>query len=215
MNTDLGPLITSPKTGCESFCADATPLGYTLKDFWIWSVSDLVSNATRGRLAEFIVAKALGIATDVSREEWEAFDLKTMEGKKIEVKSAAYIQSWNQSKLSSIIFSTRKTRYWDSKTNIQERESKRQADVYVFALLTHLDKKTINPLNVKQWEFYVLSTPALGNYKRSEVSITLSSLKTLKAGPVNYDELAGKVKDALAANPGIPAATQLGDNAEF
>jgi hypothetical protein len=198
MSTELGPLATSPKTGGERFCTDEAFLDYTLKDFWIWSVSDLVSNATRGRLAEFIVAKALGIATNVARDEWEAFDLKTPAGKKIEVKSAAYIQSWNQSKLSSIIFSTRKTRYWDSRTNIQEKESKRQADVYVFALLANQEKKTINPLNVKQWEFYVMSTKALGDYKRSDVSITLNSLKGLKAGPVDYFGLAGRVGDALA-----------------
>ena len=36
-------------------------VNYKVIDFWKWSVSDLVSNATRGRLAEFIVAKALKI----------------------------------------------------------------------------------------------------------------------------------------------------------
>jgi hypothetical protein len=85
MNTNLDQLKTSPKTGDERFRANGKDLDYSLKDFWIWSVSDLVSNATRGRLAEFIVAKALGIATHVARDEWESFDLQTKKAEKIEV----------------------------------------------------------------------------------------------------------------------------------
>jgi hypothetical protein len=50
------------------------------------TASDLVSNSTRGVLAEFIVARALGLDTGV-RTEWQAFDLETASGKKIEVKS--------------------------------------------------------------------------------------------------------------------------------
>ena len=56
----------------------------TLLDFWSWSASDLVSNATRGRLAEFIVANALGVESGI-REEWAAYDLATATGIKIEV----------------------------------------------------------------------------------------------------------------------------------
>jgi hypothetical protein len=117
-----------------------------LHDFWRWSVSDLVSNATRGRLAEFIVANALGISTTaVVRDEWSPFDLQTPEGVKVEVKSAAYIQSWYQSKLSSISFRTPKTHAFDPETNQHDIEAKWQADVYVFAVLVHEDKKTIDP----------------------------------------------------------------------
>ena len=47
----------------------------------------------RGCLAEFIVASALRLGDGV-RDEWGAFDLLTKSGAKIEVKSAAYLQSW-------------------------------------------------------------------------------------------------------------------------
>ncbi len=40
-------------------------------------------------------------------------------------------------------------------------ERKRQADVYVFALLSHRDKATLDPLNVAQWEFYILPAAVL------------------------------------------------------
>jgi len=199
LHTDLGPIPTTPKTGREKFHADKTPVeGFTLQDFWAWSASDLVSNATRGRLAEFIVAKAIGIPTDGVRAEWEAYDLMSLDGKRIEVKSAAYVQSWHQEKLSSIIFSTAKTRYWDAKTNKMEKEAKRQADVYVFAMLAHKDKPTIDPLNVSQWKFYVVSTTQLDAYKRSDVSITLKSLQDLSGGAVDYFRLKNQIECALA-----------------
>jgi len=197
---NLGQIVTSPKTGKEPLHADKTQVGdYTLQDFWTWSVSDLVSNATRGRLAEFIVATALGIkARGVVRDEWDAFDLLTTDGKKIQVKSAAYIQSWHQTKLSPIIFSTKKSRYWDAKTNKMDKEAKRQADVYVFALLAHEDKPTVDPLNVNQWKFYVVSTNKLDGYGRSEVSITLKSLESLSGGATDYSNLKKQIKRAIA-----------------
>ena len=63
------------KTGNEYFYFDGMPTGYLLNDFWRWQSSDLLNNALRGVLAEFIVAKALGIDTNGPRFEWEPFDL--------------------------------------------------------------------------------------------------------------------------------------------
>jgi hypothetical protein len=156
-------------------------------------MSDLVSNATRGRLAEYIVARALGISTDMIRDEWGAVDLTTAAGLKVEVKSAAFIQSWRQRRLSLISFLTPKTRAWDSETNVQSRESRRQADVYVFALLAHQDKPTLDPLDVSQWQFYVLPTAVLDGRTRSQHSITLKTLEKLSGGPVDYFHLCDSV----------------------
>jgi len=65
---------------------------------------------------------------------------------------------------------------------------KRQADVYVFALLFHKDKNTGNPLDISQWEFFVLPTKVLDQRERSQYSITLPSLKKLTKS-VSYFEL--------------------------
>jgi hypothetical protein len=179
MTGELGPLQASCRTGAEPFHDDDRELGYRLADFWAWSVSDLVSNATRGRLAEYLVARALSISTGGVRNEWAAYDLMTASGVKIEVKSAAYLQAWYQRRPSTITFSTRATRRWDPETNVQAVEATRQADVYVFALLVHLDKATLDPLNVAQWQFFVLPTAVLNARKRSQHSITLKSLQAL------------------------------------
>ena len=52
-------LQVARKTGDENFTASGNPLNLKLLDFWKWSVSDLVSNATRGILAEFLVASRI------------------------------------------------------------------------------------------------------------------------------------------------------------
>ena len=189
--TNFGKLELSRKTGNEEFHSSGQSLGFKTLDFWRWATSDLVSNATRGRLAEFIVGEALGLATGV-RNEWDAFDLQTLSGLKIEVKSAAYLQSWNQKELSKISFRVQKTLAWDADTNLQDKEYKRQADVYIFALLAHQEKPTLDPLNVDQWCFYVLETKVLNERQRSQHSITLKSLENL-VHPVSFHELKAAV----------------------
>lgn len=178
----------SRKTGNEIFYFNGKPIGFRLIDFWQWSVSDLVCNVTRGRIAEFIVATALGVDLKLPRDEWQAYDLLTPQGIKVEVKSASFIQSWNQKKPTNIIFSIKQTRYWDSESNRYDATIKRQADIYVFCLLKHLDRTTIDPLNLDQWEFYILSTNQLNDYKKSKASLTLKSLKNLTCG-VRYEKI--------------------------
>lgn len=190
---NLDKINTIKKTGDEQLVFKEKYLSFRLKDFWIWSVSDILSNATRGRFAEFIVATATGIDLKIPRDEWAAYDLITHENIKLEIKSAAFIQSWKQDKYSSISFSIKPARYWDSETNKQSTIAKRHADVYVMCLLKHKDQSTINPLDLSQWTFYILSTYELDNYERSQSSITLNSLERL-TNPVGYDKIYAEVR---------------------
>ena len=193
--TELGPIKTRKRSRKEGFLDAGIPLGFDILDFWQWSMSDIVSNATRGILAEFIVAQAIEVARKSVREEWAAYDLESISGIKIEVKSAAYLQSWQQKEFSKISFRTPKTLGWSKETNLQSKEARRQADVYVFALLAHKEQLTLNPLDVSQWEFYVLPTSVLDNRKRSQHSITLPSLRKL-ALPIKYYKLNEAIESA-------------------
>jgi hypothetical protein len=139
----LERIQASIKSGEERLTYNEKPLDFALLDFWRWSVSDVLSNATRGRFAEFIVATAMNIDRNQLRDEWSAYDILTPEGIKIEVKSAAYIQSWFQKNLSKISFSTKPALYWDSLTNKQSDVKKRHADIYVFCLLHHDNKQLL------------------------------------------------------------------------
>jgi len=193
---ELGPIDLKRRKGDESFRDSDKELEFDLLSFWQWSSSDVVSNATRGALAEYLVAQALGVADDGIREEWAPYDLKALDGTRVEVKSAAYLQSWHQDKLSRIIFRVPKTRAWDKDTNIQSKDARRQADVYVFALLARTDQKTLDPLNVSQWEYFVIPTISLDTRKRSQHSITLPSLRTLAGKSVGFSCLKEAVEEA-------------------
>jgi len=195
----LNEIKASIKSGNEPLMYRNEKLNFSLLDFWRWSASDILSNATRGRLAEFIVATATTIDINAVRNEWDAYDLITADGIKLEIKSAAYLQSWYQRVLSKISFSTKLARHWDSITNIVSVTPQRHANVYVFCLLKHEDKTTVNPLNLDHWDFYVLATSELNNYTRSQHSITLKSLQKLTKS-LSYDEIATNVKLKNALN---------------
>lgn len=192
---ELKQIDAEPKTGNEFLTDNGKKTEYNLLDFWRWSVSDILSNATRGRFAEFIVGTAIGLKPENLRDEWDAYDLTTENGIKIEVKSAAYIQSWNQKDYSAISFSIKPARYWDAETNMQRGEPKRHADLYVFCHLKHKNQDTIDPLKMEQWDFYVLPTYRLDNYERSQSSITINSLRKLTE-PKNYSELKTEIEKA-------------------
>ena len=104
MIASLATKLPGRRTGTEHFYEADTNSTVSLVDFWQWAYSDLLSNTNRGRLAEFIVARALGLGLAGVRTEWDAIDLVTSAGVKVEVKSAAYVQSWFQKKPSSITF---------------------------------------------------------------------------------------------------------------
>lgn len=177
------------QTGQEAFFFNQTPLPFRVVDFWRWANSDLLSNTLRGILAEFIVAKALNIA-DTPRTEWDSVDLRTPSGLKIEVKSAAYLQSWQQSNLSKIIFDIAPKKSWHSETNTYDDSICRSADIYVFCLLHHKDKNTVNPLDLQQWTFYILPTATLDQYSPTQKKISLQPLEKLQAKKCHFTEIA-------------------------
>lgn len=200
MGNGLGRMVVSRKSGEERFHDGEMRTDFDLLDFWQWSASDLVDNTARGVLAEYIVAKALGISTKGIREGWLAWDLQTEDGLRIEVKSSAFLQSWHQNKLSKIQFVVPPRRGWNPDINKMETVPKRHAHIYVFALLAHTDKVTLDPNDLRQWKFYVLPTQALNKRQRSQHSITLRSLEILAGPPTDFWHLSDRVKLVKAAS---------------
>jgi hypothetical protein len=70
----LRPLTAVPLDGSERF----TGLDATVADFWRWAFSDLRDNTTRGILAEFLVARAVGDKRGL-RIGWDNFDARAPE----------------------------------------------------------------------------------------------------------------------------------------
>jgi hypothetical protein len=158
-----------------------------LLDFWRWGFSDVLNNTTRGIFAEHLVATALGIATS-PRITVDPYDL-TYNGLTIEVKSCAYIQSWKQRRPSKVSFDIAETRLYDYEKGTYVGEKKRQADVYLFALLIHTDRETINPLDASQWMFYVMPTSLQDEKLGSQQKMSFSTLLKLGASAVSISEI--------------------------
>jgi hypothetical protein len=176
---DLDFIEYTKKQGTEKILGKAE--GHTLLNFWQWAYSDLVGNTERGILAEYLVALACGI-NENNRVGWDAYDLEMIEKDihiKIEVKSSAYLQTWKQKGHTKPRFGISESLAWDYKQNILGKEKTRHADVYVFAFLAHEYKSSLNPLDLNQWQFYVLATKQLSEYARSQKTISLKSLQSL------------------------------------
>lgn len=176
VNWDDKPVIRH--SGNESFHISGTEIASTLLGFWQWHGSDLANNALRGKLAEYLVGLDLGCVDSV-RTEWDEYDFITSAGIKVEVKSAAYLQSWSQLKLSSISFGIPGRRSYDESLRMFGDNSKRRADVYVFALLHHQHKPSLDPLDLDQWSFYVIRTLTLDQVIPNQKTLSFSTLLAL------------------------------------
>ena len=199
MSTSLPLVRPCLRSEKERFMEAGKDLDMSLLDFWQWQGSNLLDNALRGILAEFLVARALN-CNKAPRVEWDGCDCRTPEGLRVEVKSSAYIQSWGQKQPSRISFDIAPKQAWNAATNGYSSERKRHSDVYVFCLYAHTDQESANPLDLSQWKFYVLPTRALDKKAPIQKTITLSSLLDRFAPPnPSYADLAKTIRQATNA----------------
>lgn len=165
--------------------------------FWSWAFSDLASNITRSILAEFLVARALG-DTRPLRTEWADVDVLTPDGVRVEVKSAAYLQTWRQWKPSAIRFGRFTGRSWDADTGELDEERSVRADVFVFAVQSCQVIADYDRLDVGQWGFYAV--PAADVAARGYRSANLAWVRRNAGSAVGYEDLRGAVDRAAALN---------------
>jgi hypothetical protein len=198
----LGAVTEPVRTGAEPFHVNGVPLPRTLLDFWKWTGSLLLNNTSRGNLAEFIVAQALGVDRGV-RATWDSYDLLFADRLKIEVKSSAYVQAWHQERLCKPTFGIGPAKGWDATTN-RYSERRRHAHVYVFCLLHHTDQDTIDPLDMGQWTFLVLSARVLEERCPAQKSLGLGTLQRLGAERVSFTDLRSVIERHDAELAGTP-----------
>ena len=118
---------------------------------------------------------------------------------RVEVKSASYLQSWYHKALSRIVFTIRPTRAWTAETNAWAADSQRQADVYVFCVLAHQEKMSLDPLNLDQWTFWVLPSAVLNAQVAMQKTLSLSGLLKLHPVQTTYDTLASTIAQVARA----------------
>lgn len=181
-------LKTDKKTGQEQFHSSSISLNFDVLSFWQWSASNLAANNLRGHLAEYLVTKALGLDSGI-RSEWDSCDIRTPSGLRIEIKSAAYIQTWHQKALSKIIFNIAPALGWDSVTKQNTTTKQRNSDVYIFCLHKHQDQNTFDPTDLSQWEFYILATDIMNNKLGDQKTLSLNVLLSLSPIKCDFDNI--------------------------
>jgi hypothetical protein len=194
-DTPYPRIIISRRQPDERFTLEGRDLPFTLLDFWQWASSDLMDNMARGILAEFIVAAALDLTGGV-RDAWNPTDLTTREGIRLQIKSAGYQQSSFQRAPSKISFSIGKKRAFSPDDNTLSHTAEHHADVYVFCLFKHPDKKTLNPLDIGQWTFFVLPTSVLVREAKDQKTIGFDRLKKLGATESDFWNPSQAIKKA-------------------
>lgn len=178
-------------TGDEHF----TGLDRTVKEFWSYAARDLRSNVLRGVLAEWLVAKAVGAAEP--RPEWDEFDVLTPANVRVEVKSSAYLQAWPQRDLSTISFSGLRSKKLGPDNRYSDQRTF-NADVYVFCVQTAQSHDAYDPLDVSQWDFYVLPRSRVESIGYRSSGLTRIKSVTQR---VSFDGLAAAIDQAAAGNP--------------
>ena len=168
----------------------------TVGDFWSWAYSDALNNVNRALLAEFLVAAALDLLGEL-RVAWNAVDLYYRDAagtaRGIEVKSAAYLQSWPQSQYSAISFGIGKTRGWDAETGNSTTEPLRSAACYVFCLYPEKDPAKVNVLDYSSsvsgaGRVHILgdasatTQPKAGHIANQEAKVCADALSRIFAG---------------------------------
>jgi hypothetical protein len=117
------------------------------------------------------------------------------------VKSAAYLQTWFQTTLSAVSFDIGPKRHWDAATNVMATEARRQADLYVFALLAHREKATLDPMDVAQWVFCVLPTAVLNARLPTQKRVSLATLLKLDPAQCVFGQLRDVIEDVARTVP--------------
>ena len=173
--------------GTEKLMQNGKELPIPIMEFWAWNSSDLLNNTLRGAYAEYLVSKALELDFSESRIDWDAYDVK-YGNVRIEVKSSAYLQAWEQNKPTAIRFSIAPAQAWSSST-WYDGKAIRHSDFYVFCLFACKERKNANPLNLDQWDFYVLPTQVLDQKCGVQKSIAFSALLKLGAVKCHYEEI--------------------------
>lgn len=199
-------------TGNERFEFNGSILAATVKDFWAWSMSRLIADGPRGDLAEFIVNTALGMDLSIPKCGWGEYDIAYQYKSsliRIEIKCSTFLQAWERDTPSQPTFSIAKTLSCDIAdtpdgyrfVGRDGSSPRRRSDIYVFCLFAEKDREKAHPLNLDQWQFYVVPTSRIDDVLGDQRRISLQGLRKIGAIKCEYGNLKHSV-DEIAASLG-------------
>ena len=159
-------------------------ISLTINDFWRWAGSDLSNRDTRSIFAKFLVASSLDILSE-ERNPTRNYDLlwpqQDSPGIRINVRTAAYVQSYRGDLPDRITFSIGRREY---------------CDVYVFCLYKALNPDK-SPLETDLWDFYALCSSELIGIRNGMLFATLPAIISLGAIWCDYYGIGGTIQKAM------------------
>jgi hypothetical protein len=165
----------------------------------------LWDDALKGQFTEWLVSLLLGIRSK-RQLHWANTDLVTETGVRIEVKSSSYWQSWKfwgdggkprQLKMAGkteerrITFAGLKVR-----DNAPGSLPEYRSDLYVFGFQAQRDPRLWNALDLRQWEFYMLTRPEMETIGSGSVS--LITVRRKAGAPMTASELGIRGREKIA-----------------
>jgi hypothetical protein len=137
----------------------------------------LISSSNRSIFAEFLVGAVLG-TTENARIEWDIAD-HIYRGRKIKVKSAAYIEHWLQSKPSRISFPVDHIQRKEITTSVPGLTLYPKPEVYVFSVFDAKERNEADMLDMGKWLFYPVAAHVVESKYRRKKSITLKEVQRI------------------------------------
>lgn len=179
----------------KPFTDNGKDIGLTATDFWRFQHSNVWDY--QEEVAEFIVAKALGMEMPYNKNGWTPFDI-LYQGKRVEIKASAYFHSWRgDGKVSEVrTFDIPKTvGQHDERSEVPERKN----DVYVFCLNLGNSFESSDPFEMSHWEFYVVPTSTINSLCGDNRKISLGRLRSITdlENGVSYRDLKATINVAL------------------
>lgn len=182
-------------TGEEKFSLNGMELEMSMLDLWQFKYSNIYN--MQEVIAEYIVAKALEKEQADNDAYWTLWDID-YRGKRIEVKETSYYHSFNKpGKIS------RQRVFGITKANSnyeyegEENRYERQNDIYVFCLNLGETAETSNPLNLDNWEFYIVPTNTINNNCGNNKTISLGRIKGMGFQAVKFNQIKKQIDEMI------------------
>lgn len=189
------------KEGKESFTLNGKKQDFNVLCFWQYHFSNLWNMTDK--IAEFLVAKALEGKDTYTRnhEYWAVWDLNYRHIR-IEIKATSDFHTWNAEK-------RKKTQRVFDIHPIMDRgyvpdelewtgKIRRISEVYVFCHVrcseNSYDAESADPLNLDNWDFYIIPTFIIDKCCGSNKSISLGRVRQIHGkSPFRYNEIRGEM----------------------
>jgi len=166
--------------------------GVTLADFWTWAFSDLAGERTLDTLSEFVVGLAL---ENLERARSGSAMPMTYLGKRIEIRAAGWNGNLDEWSLNNIRFDI-SPEFAREKEGKETGSWRRQAECYVFCLYMQAGSNQGGPLNVGNWEFYVVERESLDERLGPKRRVKLMEVCRMTM-PLCHEHLRDAVRSAV------------------